>query len=73
MEQGAYFLNFYNEIFLNFDDPRTFDQNRLYSGAGYQFTRLSNLQLGLLWQARSSADFFRLQIWYTHNFDVGNG
>ncbi len=70
MEPGAYFLNFYDEIFINFDDRRVFDQNRLYGAGGYQFTPGSNLQLGLLWQARSSADFFRLQIFYTHNFDL---
>ena len=69
MERGAIFLNFYDEIFLNFDATRAFDQNRLYGAGGYQFTDLSNLQLGLLWQARTSADFFRLQIFYTHNFD----
>ncbi|UCH83065.1 MAG: DUF2490 domain-containing protein, partial [Candidatus Latescibacterota bacterium] len=70
MQPGAYFLNFYNEVFISFDDPRRFDQNRLYGAGGYQFTPVANLQLGLLWQARSSADFFRLQIFYTHNFNL---
>ena len=69
MEAGAIFLNLYDEVFLNFDETRAFDQNRLYGAGGYQFTEHSNLQLGLLWQARTSADFFRLQIFYTHNFD----
>ena len=69
MEPGAIFLNFYDEIFINFDETRVFDQNRLYGAGGYQFTEHSNLQLGLLWQARTSADFFKLQIFYTHNFD----
>ena len=70
MEPGAYFVNFYNELFLNFDDVRAFDQNRLYVAGGYQLTPFSNLQVGLLWQARSLSDFFRLQIFYTHNFDL---
>ena len=70
MEPGANFINFYEEIFLNFDSERTFDQNRLYLAFGRQFAPLSNLQLGLMWQARSSADFFRLQIFYTKNFDL---
>ncbi len=26
-----------------------------------------------LWQTRSSADFFGLQIFYTHNFDMRDG
>ena len=70
MEAGAYFVNFYDEIFINFDETRVFDQNRLYAAVGYQFTPLSNLQLGLLWQARTQANFFRLQVFYTHNFDL---
>ena len=70
MEPGAWFFNAYDEIFLNFDSERTFDQNRLYAAAGHQFTPTSNLQLGLLWQARTEEDFFRLQIFYTHNFDL---
>ena len=70
MEAGAWFLNFYNEFFITFDDPRVFDQNRLYGAGGYQFAPLVNLQIGMLWQARASADFWRLQIFYTHNFDL---
>ena len=73
MEPGTYFINLYDEIFLNFDSERTFDQNRFYVAAGRQFTTHANLQLGLLWQARPSADFFRLQIFYTHNFDLRKG
>ena len=71
LEPRTHFFNFYNELFLNLDsDQDAFDQNRFYVAYGRQFTRLSNLQLGLLWQARSSADFFRLQIFYTRNFDL---
>ena len=73
LEPRTHFFNFYNELFLNFGEgTRTFDQNRFYVAYGRQFTRHANLQLGLLWQARSSADFFRLQIFYTHNFDLRN-
>ena len=57
IQPGAYFINTFNETFINFD-------------GGHQFTPASNLQLGLLWQARSSTDFFRLQFYYTHNFDL---
>lgn len=69
MEARVWFLNFFNEFFITFDDPRLFDQNRLYGAAGYQFTKLNNLQLGFLWQLRSDSQFMRLQIFYTHNFD----
>ena len=71
IQPGAYFINVFNETFINFDGGnRDFDQNRLYFGGGHQFTAAANLQLGLLWQARSSTDFFRLQFYYTHNFDL---
>ena len=69
MQSHTWFLNVYDEIFVTFDNPRLFDQNRLYGAGGYQFTELNSLQLGLLWQLRSSAHFLRLQIFYTHNFD----
>jgi hypothetical protein len=76
---GSYFLRFSNETFLNFESDaaltypernKTFDQNRVYVGAGRQLTRQSKLQLGLLWQARPDRDFFRVQLTYTHNFDL---
>jgi hypothetical protein len=71
MQPGVYFINVFNETFINFDSgEREFDQNRFYVAGGHQFTADSNLQLGLLWQARSSEDFFRLQFNYTHNFDL---
>jgi hypothetical protein len=71
MQPGAYFINLFNETFINFDGgERSFDQNRLYVAGGHQFTPESSFQLGLLWQARTSTDFFRLQFNYTHNFDL---
>jgi hypothetical protein len=70
VEPGAHFINAYDEIFIGSGGERTFDQNRLYVAWGRQFTRHANLQLGLLWQARSTEDFYRLQIFYTHKFDL---
>ena len=71
IQPGAYFINVFNETFINFDGgDRDFDQNRLYVAGGHQFTPAANLQLGLMWQARSSEDFFRMQFYYTHNFDL---
>jgi hypothetical protein len=71
IQPGAYFLKALNETFINFNGgERTFDQNRLAGAVGYQFTPSQNLQMGLLWQARSSEDFMRLQIYYTLNFDM---
>ncbi|MGI9308421.1 MAG: DUF2490 domain-containing protein [Gammaproteobacteria bacterium] len=69
----THFLNVYNEIFLGFGNvDDTFDQNRLYGAYGWQFSKAANLQLGALWQAKKREDFFRLQIFYTHNFDLRN-
>ena len=70
MEKGAYFINWYNEIFVNLGSEPTFDQNRFYVAGGRQLTKQSNLQIGVLWQAKKSANFYRLQIFYTHNFDL---
>ncbi len=72
MDAGTFFINAYNEIFINFISERAFDQNRLYIAGGHQFSANSILQLGLLWQARKNRDFFRLQIFYTHNIDLRN-
>jgi len=68
------FLNFNNEIFIRFGNvDKNFGQNRLYGAWGWQFDRLSNLQLGLLWKhTGQSEDFTRLQIFYTKNFDLRN-
>jgi hypothetical protein len=72
LQAHTHFLNFYDELMLNFgnDSGNGFDQNRLYGAYGYKFTEHANLQLGLLWQKRPSEDFLRLQIFYTHNFDL---
>jgi hypothetical protein len=71
IQPGTYFINVNNETFLNLgDDEKVFDQNRLAFAGGYQFTPNANLQLGLLWQARRSDNFSRLQLYYTHNFDL---
>jgi hypothetical protein len=71
MQPGAYFIKVLNETFINFKSGESeFDQNRFVVAGGHQFTPTSNFQLGLLWQKRSSEDFFRMQFYYTHNFDL---
>lgn len=77
---GTSFVKVFNEVFVDFDrgdywfDLEEFEaglnQNRLWIGGGHQFTPLSSLQVGLLWQHRPKADFFRLVVSYTHNFDL---
>lgn len=62
MEDHTWFLAFYDEIFLNIDEPRTFDQNRLYAALGYQFSPELNLQAGYLLNSFEPAHFHRLQL-----------
>jgi hypothetical protein len=69
MERGAFFVNVYDEIFIDIASVLTLDQNRLYAAAGYQFNPLANLQLGYLYNSKASANFHRLQIFLTWNFD----
>ena len=76
---GTNFIKAFNEIFVDFDrlgywfdlegDRIGLNQNRLYAGVGRQLTALSNFQIGLMWQHRPQADFFRLILSYSHNFD----
>jgi hypothetical protein len=69
LQPETYFINLNNETFLNIgQEEKVFDQNRLALAGGHQFTLKNNLQLGLWWQARRSDNFFRLQVYYTHNF-----
>jgi hypothetical protein len=70
LEPGTNFVNIYNEFFVNNKGGEpSLEQNRLYAAWGRKFTRQATLQLGLLWQHRSPGDYFRLQVFYTHNFD----
>ena len=79
IKPGTYFITLLNEIFVDFDrgdywfnlegGEAGLNQNRLYVGAGRQLTALSNLRLGLMWQHRPNADFWRLLLSYAHNFD----
>ncbi len=64
LEAGTFFLNFYNELFINLHEL-SFDQNRLYGAAGYQFTPSTNLQIGYLFQYKNEQAFHRLQFFIT--------
>ena len=82
IEPGAYFIQAFDEIFVDFDAgdywfnlegaEAGLNQNRLYVGAGRQLTALSNIRLGLLWQHRPNADYLRLVLACAHNFDFRN-
>jgi len=69
IEKGTFFVNVYDEIFINSKPELTFDQNRLYMAGGYQFSKTLNLQIGYLFQSRSTANFNRLQFFLTQRLD----
>jgi hypothetical protein len=80
MKPGTWFVQALNEIFIDFDtngywfNPVPYDkglnQNRLYFGGGRQITKASNFRFGMLWQHRPNADFLRLVLSYSYNFDL---
>jgi Protein of unknown function (DUF2490) len=54
VEAGAFFGSFYDEFFVSWGSKVTYnspDQNRLYLGVGYQFSKNVSLQTGFFYQA----------------------
>ena len=80
---GSWYGKVLDEIFVDFDNngywfnlegrDRGLNQNRLYGGIGKKLTPLSNIEMGVLWQHRPNADFWRVLISYSHNFDFRPG
>ncbi len=64
-----FFLNFYDEIFLNLQDE-VFGQNRLYGAVGANITGNLSVQAGYLKNHFTSAHFDRLQIGVFYNPDL---
>ncbi|MFZ4262409.1 DUF2490 domain-containing protein [Sphingobacterium sp. HJSM2_6] len=53
MNKGGVYLAFYDELFLNIDNPMTeslFDRNRAYAGLGFKAKDQLGLQLGYMMQ-----------------------
>lgn len=68
MEPGAIFLGLYDEIFIN-DEPVFFDRNRLYGALGYQFSKTTSAQVGLLNQRVNAFNKYYLQFAVVYNPD----
>lgn len=64
-----FFLNFYDEIFLNLQNE-VFGQNRLYGAVGANITGNLSVQAGYLKNHFTSANFDRLQIGVFYNPDL---
>ena len=60
IEPGTWFLGIYDEIFLNTEGV-FFDRNRLFAGVGYQHSKASSFQLGILNQRITSFGKWYLQ------------
>lgn len=69
IEKGTYFINLYDEVFINSKPELAFDQNRMYIAGGYQFNKTLNLQIGYLFQSRPTANYNRLQFFLTQRLD----
>jgi hypothetical protein len=68
MDKGAWYLSFYNEVFLNFEtdigdgrNVETFDRNRFYAGVGYALKDNMRFQFGLMHQSTDTVDKTQLQ------------
>lgn len=64
-----FFLNFYDEIFLNLQDD-VFGQNRLYGALGINVTHNLSAQIGYLKNHFPTAHYDRLQIGVFYNPDL---
>jgi hypothetical protein len=64
-----FFLNFYDEIFLNLQN-QVFGQNRLYGAFGINVTENLSVQVGYLKNHFPSAHYDRLQIGVFYNPDL---
>lgn len=64
-----FFLNFYDEIFLNLQDS-VYGQNRLYGALGANVFKNTSVQIGYLKNHFPTANFDRLQIGVFYNPDL---
>lgn len=64
----TFFLNVYDEIFLNFQDD-IFGQNRLYGALGFKLAPNASVQVGYLKNHFSNAHYDRLQLGMFYNMD----
>lgn len=79
IEPRKLFVNIYDEIFVNFGKQivyNQFDQNRIFIGMGYQFTKNANMIIGYqyIWQQTSSGNKFNAidcaRVTFSYNIDA---
>ena len=75
LRQGAWYLSFYNEIFINGErdigdgrEVELFDRNRLYGALGYSLRDSLRLQAGYMHQTTDSIEKGQIQLSLHHRF-----
>jgi len=68
MEEGSIFLSLYDEVFIN-NSANFFDRNRFYVALGYQLSKTTSLQMGMLHQQVSSFGKWHAQLAFMFNPD----
>ena len=75
LRQGAWYLSFYNEIFINGErdigdgrEVELFDRNRLYGAIGYSLRDSLRLQAGYMHQTSDSVEKGQIQLSLHHRF-----
>lgn len=69
LARGAWYLAFYNELFLNLEqdignnrEVDYFDRNRAYAALGYSLSDRTRLQVGYMWQETDNVGKGQLQL-----------
>jgi hypothetical protein len=68
IEEGTLFAGIYNEVFLN-GKKEFYDRNRLYGALGYQLSKTTSLQVGMMHQQLSDFGKWYLQFALAINLD----
>ena len=75
LNQGAWYLAFYNEVFLNGERDignsrrvEVFDRNRTYGALGHSLTNRVKIQAGYMHQSTNSVDKGQFQLSLHHSF-----
>jgi len=69
IEKGTLFIGIYDEVFIN-DKKTFFDRNRLYGALGYQLSKTTSFQAGVMQQQVNNSNKFHLQFAVAYNPDL---
>ncbi len=66
MEKNAWYVAFYNEVFVNIERP-IFDRDRLYGAVGFCFNTFLKLELGVMTQMQETNSRGQFQMAFYNN------